>query len=132
LARVLIVDDDPAIRSMLVELLTDEGYETLVAGDGRTAVEIARERDPDVILMDLMLPVMDGTSATRLIKGDPDTSRIRIIAMSAGANLRLQANELPADGVVSKPFDLDALLADVSIQLRHLWASGSRHNRDCE
>lgn len=125
MSRVLVVDDDPAIRSMLVELLTDEGYETLVAGDGRTAVEIARLRLPDVILMDLMLPVMDGVSATRLIKSSPDTGWIRIIAMSAGANLRLQVDDLPADGVVSKPFDLDALLADVSIQLRQLSTPGS-------
>ncbi|MGA7669565.1 MAG: response regulator [Nitrolancea sp.] len=118
MSRVLIVDDDPAIRSMLVELLTDEGYETFVAGDGRTAIEIAQQRAPDVILMDLMLPVLDGGSATRMLKDDPKTNPIRIIAMSAGANLRQQVNELPADGVVSKPFDLDALLADVSIQLR--------------
>ncbi len=125
--RVLIVDDDPAIRSMLVELLTDEGYDTLVAGDGRTAVEIAGNDGPDVILMDLMLPVLDGASATRLIKSNPDTDWIRIIAMSAGANLRLQADDLPADGVVSKPFDLDALLADVSIQLREAAALSPWH-----
>jgi CheY-like chemotaxis protein len=114
----LIVDDDPAIRGMLVELLSDEGYDTYVAGDGHTAVEIARSKSPDVILMDLMLPIMDGASATRLIKADPDTAWIRVIAMSAGANLRLLADHLPADGVVGKPFDLDALLADVAIQLR--------------
>lgn len=125
MSRVLIVDDDPAIRSMLVELLTDEGYETLVAGDGRSAVEIARRRCPDVILMDLMLPVLDGASATRLIKSGSDTNWIRIIAMSAGANLRQQVDELPADGVVSKPFDLDALLADLSIQLRRRPKNGS-------
>jgi CheY-like chemotaxis protein len=119
----LIVDDDPAIRSMLVELLTDEGYETLVAGDGRTAVEIPKDRTPEVILMDLMMPVLDGASATRLIRSNPATAHIRIIAMSAGANLRIQASDLPAHGVVSKPFDLDALLADVSIQLRHLATS---------
>lgn len=117
---------------MLVELLTDEGYETLVAGDGRTAVEIARQRCPDVILMDLMLPVLDGASATRLIKSGSDTNWIRIIAMSAGANLRQQVDELPADGVVSKPFDLDALLADLSIQLRRHSKRGAAIRRGCE
>lgn len=65
MSSVLIVDDDPAIRGMLVELLSDEGYDTYVAGDGHTAVEIARSHSPDVILMDLMLPIMDGASATR-------------------------------------------------------------------
>ncbi len=132
LSCVLIVDDDPAIRSMLVELLTDEGYETLVAGDGRTAVEIAQQRFPDVILMDLMLPVLDGGSAMRVLKDNPLTNPIRIIAMSAGANLRQQVNELPADGVVSKPFDLDALLADVSIQLRRRPATPPGHGEPCE
>jgi len=73
--------------------------------------------------MDLMLPVMDGASATRIIKTNPTTASIRVIAMSAGANLRLLADNLPADGVVGKPFDLDALLADVAIQLRHLAVS---------
>ncbi len=132
MSRVLIVDDDPAIRSMLVELLTDEGYETLVAGDGRTAVEIAQQRAPDVILMDLMLPVLDGGSAMRILKDNPETNSIRIIAMSAGANLRQQVNDLPADGVVSKPFDLDALLADVSIQLRRNPPPRSGHRNPCE
>lgn len=132
MSRVLIVDDDPAIRSMLVELLTDEGYETLVAGDGRTAVEIAKQRAPDVVLMDLMLPILDGASATRLIKSNPDTGWIRIIAMSAGTNLRLQAGDLPADGVVSKPFDLDALLADVAIQVRQLSTTSPARNSNHE
>lgn len=125
---VLIVDDDPAIRGMLVELLSDEGYETLVAGDGHAAIEIAKNQTPDVILMDLMLPVMDGASATRIIKTNPTTSSIRVIAMSAGANLRLLADNLPADGVVGKPFDLDALLADVAIQLRHSTAPEPLHS----
>jgi CheY-like chemotaxis protein len=125
---VLIVDDDPAIRGMLVELLNDEGYETLVAGDGHAAVEIAKNQTPDVILMDLMLPVMDGASATRIIKKNPTTASIRVIAMSAGANLRLLADNLPADGVVGKPFDLDALLADVAIQLRHSAAPEPLHS----
>jgi CheY-like chemotaxis protein len=117
-ALVLIVDDDPAIRSMLDELLSDEGYETLMAADGLSGIEIARERRPDLILMDLMLPGLDGAAATRLLKADPDTNWIHVIAMSAGTNLRLQADTLPADSVLGKPFDLDALLADVAIQTR--------------
>ena len=118
MSSVLIVDDDPAIRGMLVELLSDEGYDTFIAGDGHTAVEMATIHSPDVILMDLMLPIMDGASATRLIKANPKTAYIRVIAMSAGSNLRRLLDDIPADGVVSKPFDLDALLADVVIQLR--------------
>lgn len=117
-ARILIVDDDPAIRGLLVELLSDEGYDTVQAADGLDAIALARNARPQVILMDLMLPVLDGAAATRILKSEPETAGIRIIAMSAGANLLLHADTLPADGVLSKPFDLDALLAEVAIQLR--------------
>ncbi|HVB65548.1 MAG TPA: response regulator [Nitrolancea sp.] len=127
MSSVLIVDDDPAIRGMLVELLSDEGYDTFIAGDGHTAVEMATIHSPDVILMDLMLPIMDGASATRLIKANPKTAYIRVIAMSAGSNLRRLLDDIPADGVVSKPFDLDALLADVVIQLRRPKSPKSLH-----
>ncbi len=115
MARVLIVDDDPAILNMLDELLQDESYETLLATDGDAAVTIARERMPDLILMDLMLPIMDGATAIRRLKQDPDTSSIHIIAMSAGANLRMHADQLPADSVIGKPFDLNTLLAGVAL-----------------
>ncbi|HEU4793696.1 MAG TPA: response regulator [Nitrolancea sp.] len=125
MAQVLIVDDDPAIREMLDELLRDEGYDTLRAADGRSAVEIARSSHPSLILMDLMLPVLDGAAAIRLLKNAPHTQQIRIIAMSAGANLRLHADHLPADSVLGKPFDLDALLADVAIQTQATRSSDS-------
>lgn len=114
-ARVLIVDDDPAILSMLDELLTDESYETLLATDGDQALTIARQEHPDLILMDLMLPVLDGATAIRELKQDPTTNTIHIIAMSAGANLRMHADQLPADSVIGKPFDLNTLLAGVAL-----------------
>lgn len=128
--RVLIVDDDPAIRNMLDELLKDEGYSTLLASDGQSAVERARTGKPHVILMDLMLPVLDGASAIRMLKSDPDTRCIRIIAMSAGANLRLHADHLPADGVLGKPFDLDTLLAHVAINSRQAIEACSTHDQE--
>jgi two-component system, cell cycle response regulator DivK len=127
LVRVLIVDDDPAILNMLDELLRDESYETLLAADGRTAVEIAREMSPDLILMDLMLPVMDGPTAIRELKRDPSTESIHIIAMSAGANLRMHADQLPADSVIGKPFDLNTLLAGVAMHVSHRVATNSSH-----
>jgi CheY-like chemotaxis protein len=116
-ARVLIVDDDPAILNMLDELLQDEHYETLLATDGSEAVDIARDEKPDLILMDLMLPVLDGAEAIRQLKRDPETSSIHIIAMSAGANLRMHADQLPADSVIGKPFDLNTLLAGVALHV---------------
>jgi DNA-binding response OmpR family regulator len=116
--RILVVEDDPVIQSLIVELLTDEGFEVLAAADGRTGVELAQDEQPDLILMDLMLPILDGMAATRALKREPRTQRIPIIAISAGTNLRLHAEQLPADGVVGKPFDLDTLLAAVMVQLQ--------------
>jgi DNA-binding response OmpR family regulator len=66
MARILIVDDDPTIRHLLDDVLRiDEGYETFQAADGQTAVKIAREEQPEVILMDLTLPVLSGEAAIR-------------------------------------------------------------------
>lgn len=117
MARVLIVDDDPAILNMLDELLQDEKYETFLATDGNEAISIARTKQPDLILMDLMLPAMDGAEAIRRLKRDPKTESIHIIAMSAGANLRMHADQLPADSVIGKPFDLNTLLAGVALHV---------------
>jgi len=116
--RILLVEDDPAIRSLILELLAEEGYDVHVAVDGQSGVRAARSNRPDLILMDLMLPVLDGMAATRQLKRDPATCQIPIIAISAGTNLRIHANDLPADGVVAKPFDLDTLLAAITVQLR--------------
>lgn len=130
MARVLIVDDDPAILNMLDELLQDESYETLLATDGSEALHIAQEQKPDLILMDLMLPVLDGAEAIRRLKRDPDTSGIHIIAMSAGANLRMHADQLPADSVIGKPFDLNTLLAGVALHVspQKMAANGQPNN----
>ncbi len=120
MARVLIVDDDPAVRTLLEDVLrVDEGHETLEAGDGQTAVETARAEQPQVVLMDLTLPVLSGAEAIRELKNDPETEWIRIIAMSAGVNLHHHVDELLADGLLGKPFDLDTVAASVALQLRH-------------
>ncbi|MBX6343070.1 MAG: response regulator [Thermomicrobiaceae bacterium] len=118
MARVLIVDDDPWIRSLLEEVLRDEGYQVRSAADGHEALSAARSWHPHLILMDLMLPQLDGATAIRILRADDRARRARIVAMSAGVNLRERAPSLPVDGVLGKPFDLDALLADVAVQVR--------------
>ncbi len=118
MARILIVDDDRGIRELLAELLGTEGYEVLQAANGAQAVELARAEQPDLILMDLMMPVLDGADAMTILKRDPRTCDSRIIAMSAGRNLRHQVDDGLADSFLAKPFDLDRLLADVALHLR--------------
>lgn len=117
MARILVVDDDPVIRDLLDDVLEAEGYEVFQASNGKAAIEIAREHMPQLILMDYMMPVLDGTSALRILKDADETSQIRIILMSAVLNLDKFSSELPADGLLDKPFDLDTLLGDVARQI---------------
>ena len=114
---ILVVDDDTAICEVLTELLGDVGHEVATAPDGRAALAHVRVAPPDLILMDLMLPALDGVAATRLLKEDPATRHIPVIAMSAGRNLATLAGDLPANDVLAKPFDIDVLLAEVALYL---------------
>jgi CheY-like chemotaxis protein len=81
--RILIAEDDAVIRDVLKEHLENEGYEVLVAADGKEAVEIAKAHKPDLIIMDLFMPEMDGWEATRVIKFDKSTSNSKVICLSA-------------------------------------------------
>jgi CheY-like chemotaxis protein len=110
-ARILVVDDDASIREFLRDLLDMEGYEVEEAVNGAEAVERVRTDPPSAVLMDLMMPILSGAEATSRLKSDPDTARVPILAMSAGRNLAAMATNVPADGFVSKPFDLKILVA---------------------
>ena len=83
--RILVAEDDPDNRCIVVKVLTLEGYETLEADDGRSALALARRERPDLIVMDLGMPGMDGWEAARRLKADPQTADIRIIALTAFA-----------------------------------------------
>ncbi len=116
--RILIVDDDPTIRSVLEALLEDEGFLPVTAANGQEAVALVRDHPPALVLMDLMMPVMNGLEASRTLKTDPGTAKVPIIAMSAGFILRESIDDLLADSIISKPFDLDALIANIRATLR--------------
>jgi DNA-binding response OmpR family regulator len=118
--RILIVDDDPAIRSVLEALLEDEQFTPETASNGLEAVNMARENPPSLILMDLMMPVMSGIDAVRELRADPQTEHIPIIAMSAGFLLKQSVNELLVESLISKPFDLDAVIANIKSTLRRV------------
>lgn len=118
MTKILIVDDDTTIRDMLDTVLRDEGYATLQAGNGRDGVELAQRLRPELILMDIMMPIVDGATAIGQLRDNPRTRSIRVIAMSAGSTLLQRVDQLQADGVLSKPFDLDELLANIEFQLR--------------
>jgi|SRR6185369_7660120 two-component system cell cycle response regulator DivK len=104
-ARILVAEDDVDNRRIVVKVLTVEGHETLEAADGRTTVEIARRERPDLILMDLAMPGMDGWEAARQLKADAETADIPIIALTAFAMRgdEERARQAGCDAYLSKP-----------------------------
>jgi DNA-binding response OmpR family regulator len=120
-ARILIVDDEASVADLIEAVLVGEGYTVAIARDGVQGLLLARDWRPDLILMDLMLPGVEGTTAIQRLKNDPATAQVPIVAMSAGRTIRRRSNELSnADAALAKPFDIDALLAQIEFLLsRH-------------
>ncbi|HBY45572.1 MAG TPA: response regulator [Chloroflexi bacterium] len=114
---MLIVDDDPTIRSALEALLEDEGFAPQTASNGQEALRMVHDNPPSLILMDLMMPVMNGIDAVRELKADPRTSAIPVIAMSAGFILLETIADLLPDGIIEKPFDIDTLIISINAAL---------------
>jgi CheY-like chemotaxis protein len=113
--KILVVEDVELNRDLLVQLLEDE-YEVLTAADGGTGIRLAEREQPDLILMDLSLPVIDGWEATRRIKADPALRGIPIIALSAHAMSgdAEKARQCGCDDYLSKPLDDELLLEKLS------------------
>jgi len=109
--RVLVVDDDASIRELLSTVLEDDGYEVMPAANGEDALAVCARWRPDVIVLDLMMPVMDGwTFAKRLRERDD----IPIVVLSAANDLERHAKSVGAIEVIGKPFDLDQLIPKVA------------------
>jgi len=117
---VLIVDDDPAITAPLTELLTGDGLRCETASDGRTAVEMAMALRPQLVLLDLSLPVISGDEVFARLRADHRTRYIPIVFLTAAANRKAVISHLLAGGddYVTKPFDIDELSARVQATLR--------------
>jgi len=115
--RVLVVDDDPAIRRTLVANLEARGYEVQVAADGRTALTLAAGRRPDVVLLDLGLPDMNGINVVEGLRGWTDVPIVILSARETEAD-KVTALDAGADDYVTKPFGMDELLARLRAALR--------------
>jgi CheY-like chemotaxis protein len=110
MARVLVVDDDEGITTLLLNLIDGEGHEARAALN-HAALVLAAEWQPDVILLDLMMPILDGFAIRRALQADPRTRALPVVAMSAGHNLRKHSADLTFQGYLPKPFDIFDVLA---------------------
>lgn len=119
MSKILLVEDNEMNRDMLSRRLVRKGYEVIVAVDGREGVDVARAEAPDLILMDMSLPVMDGWEASRTLKADATTRTIPIIALTAHAlsEDRQSALDAGCDDYDTKPVDLKRLLGKMEALL---------------
>ena len=117
---VLVVDDEQSIRELLVFNLQKEGYDTLEAEDGVTAVDLAIEKKPDLIMLDVMLPKLDGISVCKKIRYALNISNIPIIMISAKdeESDKIVGLEMGADDYITKPFQIREVMARVKANLR--------------
>ena len=118
--KILIVEDDIQLAHSLAERLSDEKYQVITAADGESAIDMARNENPDLIVLDVMIPKLDGLSVCRILSADPTTANILIIMLTARAGEmdRIIGLQSGADDYMVKPFALGELLARIRAVLR--------------
>jgi CheY-like chemotaxis protein len=120
--QVLVVDDDPSVGELLRASLGKDGFDVLVARDGPTAVQLAQQQRPGLILLDLLMPGMDGFAVLQALKQNPETATIPVVAMTGNEDYKLGARArllaLGAADLVAKPFDLDLLTQEVRLLIQ--------------
>jgi two-component system cell cycle response regulator DivK len=118
--RILVIEDSPVNMALTVAILENAGHVVLQADHAAEGMEMARREQPDLVLMDIQLPDIDGLAATRMLKSDPRTAHMPVIALTAFAMKGDEAETLAAgcDGYVTKPIDIHQLLATVKRHVR--------------
>ena len=129
--RVLLVDDHEDSRIIYRTALQHAGFAVVECTDGESAVLCARQECPDLILMDLSLPVLDGWEATRILKTDERTRHIPIVALTANALLsdRARARDLSFDGFLTKPVTPRCVLSEIESQFGSISPAAPAHGR---
>jgi CheY-like chemotaxis protein len=117
--KILLVEDNEMNRDMLSRRLVRKGYDIVIAIDGQQALDMAAAESPDLILMDMSLPVIDGWETTRRVKANPDTKTIPIIALTAHAMVedKDKAIEAGCDDFDTKPIDIQRLVGKIQALL---------------
>ena len=111
--KVMVVDDDPDVRDLCRVVLTHEGYQVLEAADAQSGISLAQQEQPDLVLLDWMMPDVDGMDALVALKHDTRTRRIPVVMLTAldGLPQINMASYNGADGYVPKPFEIEDLLS---------------------
>jgi len=128
--KVLIVDDEPGVRQ-LVQRILSKSYAVLEAQDGAEAVDVTRSQKPDIILMDMMMPKVDGLTACYMIKKDEATKEIPVVMITAigyDLNKRLSQDIMGADGYITKPFTPQ----DLQTTIEQFFGGGSEKKESSE
>ncbi|MBT4863554.1 MAG: response regulator, partial [Planctomycetaceae bacterium] len=117
---ILIIEDEPSLVDILTYNLSKEGLEVIVATDGQEGLRLARSALPDLVVLDLMLPIVDGLDVCRQLRSNPKTQRIRILMLTAKSEEvdEIVGFSMGADDYVSKPFKLKPLIHRVKALLR--------------
>ncbi|MDI6906509.1 MAG: response regulator transcription factor [Thermoanaerobacterales bacterium] len=134
MAMILVVDDEKHILELVRYALEREGHRVLTAGDGVTALHLAQERLPDLVILDVMLPEQDGLAICRRLRNGPSTGRIPIIMLSARGQEtdRVLGLETGADDYITKPFSVRELAARVKAHLRRKAAEPEKDVLTCD
>lgn len=113
MSRILLIDDDPGVRDLCRLVLMGEGFEVLEAGNAPVGIELARSKQPDLVLLDWMMPTVDGIDALRILKSSERTREIPVVMLTALDSLSqiTVATYEGADGYITKPFEADDFLA---------------------
>lgn len=117
--HILVVEDEPAVRDLLTRILRRSGYTTFSASNGDEALTHAQQHHPALILMDLILPVLDGWTATERLKADPRTADIPVLALTArlSASDEARAHAAGCASLITKPFNIHTFLEHIAKQI---------------
>jgi two-component system, OmpR family, response regulator MprA len=129
-ARILVVDDEPAVRESLVSSLTFEGYETVEASDGVEALEQVEKEKPDLVVLDVLMPRLDGLTACRRLRTSGSNAPVLMLTARDMVGDRVSGLDAGADDYLVKPFELDELLARIRALLRRSTLSSPREVND--
>ena len=119
MAKILVIDDEALIRTIMCDMLEGTGYKVVVASSGKEGLQKAKVERPDCILLDIMMPDMDGYETCSALKADPDLAHIPVLLASASSDVRVvdRAERVGAFNVLQKPFRLEQLQHAVALAL---------------